>query len=190
MLNKEKWGCLLWGTLFFSPIFLCGAFFLYLGFIAPYSGDRAAADWVHLPCVINSISLRRSNSDTPDSHSGTPPTHNYNIDVSYSYQYQGKEYTSERYDFNVMSDARDEWKRAVVERLPPGTETECWVDPDNPNQAVLSRVRTISTLAAIPPTVFALVGLAGLLFTFSILLKKDPSNDPSGDNDAALESDA
>jgi hypothetical protein len=175
--KKDRSGCLLWGTLFFSPFLIFGAAFLYFGFAKPFLSEQRASDWVQTPCVIESCSLGRSESTTTDSNNRKSTSEFFSIDVTYTYEVDEQTYTSDRYDFNVLTDGVDDWKRDVVRRLPTGTKTVCWVAPDDPTEAVLTKAPNISIAVAIPPAIFALFGLAGLLFTYSTLLDKNRNVD-------------
>jgi hypothetical protein len=62
-------------------------------------------------------------------------------DIVYRYRAGGREYTSNRYHFIPGSTGDPEFP-AIVERHSPGTTFECYVDPQDPSQAVINRTPT------------------------------------------------
>jgi len=63
----------------------------------------------------------------------------YELKITYTYEIQGKEHRAERYDFLGGGTEFAKSLRAIVEQLPQGLKTVCYVDPQDPTQAVLVR---------------------------------------------------
>jgi hypothetical protein len=63
----------------------------------------------------------------------------YSIDIEYRYHIGGRPFTSRRYDFMQRSDTARADQDALVETYPPGRVFECFVDPDDPAEALISR---------------------------------------------------
>ncbi len=145
-------GC---GAAFFGVFLLAGLGFLAF-FLIPAVHVVQAYDWQAVPCEIVSSSVA--------SHPGDDGA-TYSVEVVYRYRVGGRDYTSDRYRFLGGSSSGSEGKQAVVDSLPPGTKTTCWVDPDDPSEAVLDRGFTWEYLLALLPLVFVAVGAGGIFFS-------------------------
>jgi Protein of unknown function (DUF3592) len=62
-------------------------------------------------------------------------------DIQYRYHVDDRPYTGTRYDFVPGSNNISDYQ-SVVDRYPPGHQFECYVDPADPTQAVISRELT------------------------------------------------
>ena len=146
-------GCL---VLFFLVFLLMGGGFFYGFFVRPVLGIMAARDWLEVPCTVLSSEVK--------SHRGDDGT-TYSIGMVYTYEFAGREHQSSRYDFMGGSSSGYAGKRAVVDRLPPGTRTMCYVNPDDPADAVLERGYTPDLWFGLIPLVFVAVGLGGTVYS-------------------------
>ncbi len=117
---------ILFGFSFFS----IGAFLCWLGVISPVVKSFESRSWVKVPCTIRG-------SEVKSRHSSEGVT--YKIAITYTYAVDGKLYQSNRYDFNDAASSGQKGKAKVVARYPVGMESVCWVNPDDPTEAVLSR---------------------------------------------------
>ena len=74
--------------------------------------------------------------------SGKDRTMVYRADIIYEYRYEDRTYRGNRYDVadsgEYSDNAVDEMRQAV-QKYPYGKSTYCWVNPDNPNEAILER---------------------------------------------------
>ncbi len=61
---------------------------------------------------------------------------NYHIRVRFRYEYEGRTYDGDRFDYSLGSFGESK-ARAIVESLPAGAATECRVNPECPSDAVL-----------------------------------------------------
>jgi hypothetical protein len=153
--SRTSWGdrpgCL---AGFFSVFLLAGlAFFSF--FAIPAWKVIQARSWIEVPCTIVSSGV--------GSHSDSDGT-TYSIDVVYTYTVQGVEYRSERYEFLGGSSSGYEGKAEVVAGYPPGSRATCWVDPEDPSEAVLYRGFTWFYLIALFPLIFVAIGAGGMVF--------------------------
>ena len=87
----------------------------------------------------------------------------YRIDISYKYEVDGREFQSYRYSFWAGSSSGRKDKQAVVDRFPPGTRAFCYVNPDDPTQAVIDRGLSIEVwMCLLIGGLFGALGASGL----------------------------
>lgn len=158
-----KWRNLFLGLGFFGCLFLLGAAFLYLEFIAPQRAVDAAQNWAETPCEILQSHV---------SEDGSRPSYVYSFYIQFKYTFHGQEYVSDRFDFSEVQDRDGDWIRETVAGLPPGTNTVCFVNPDDPSQAVMRRGfgpiggdSSTRYLGLIVPVGLIVFGLIGMGFT-------------------------
>ena len=152
--TKVPWGC---PAIFFSIFLVVGLAVFWLVFLRPLGRIVAARGWEKRDCTILSSEVGVSSSSDGDT---------YRVKVRFSYVYDGKLFESDRYDFFGVSSSGRAGKQAAVDRLPPGTETSCWVDPGNPSEAVLDREPGLFLLFSLLPLAFVAVGGGGLVMAF------------------------
>ena len=126
--------------LLFVPMFLAGAAVLVLGFVRPLKRSLALEDWRAVPCVIASSRLDR----------GRPA-------IEYLYQVGPKTYRSGRIALYPRAFSAPASARELVERYPAGKSTDCYVNPADPTDAVLSRDPVRDALVLAPAGLLALV---------------------------------
>ncbi len=161
-------GCL---AAFFSIFLLAGLGIMVPFFLLPMYQGWSASHWIETGCHIEYIEVR--------SHAGDDGS-TYSVDVLFSYQIGGETYKSSRYSFFGGSDSDYSDKKAFVDAHPAGTETTCFVNPDEPLDAVLVRDNYGMAWFALIPGVFVLVGAAGLLWSLSMLRKRKVSKPDYG----------
>lgn len=99
------------------------------------SAHRAAQHWVEVPCKIVSGRFELAGEE------GT------SLAMRYEYEFRGQHYTSDRLDLLPgRTGTDDRWERDLLDRLPVGSETICYVDPANPAEAVLDRDRALTNV--------------------------------------------
>lgn len=140
-------GCL---VLFGAVFALIGGVAFWFAFMRPVSWTLAARSWQETPCVIvESRVLEGSSSDGAT----------YKADVHFAYTFEGGEYRSNRFDFfDVYSSGRS-GKEEIVAYYSPGLRTVCWVNPENPSEAVLKRDFLPVYLLGLLPLLFVAVGV-------------------------------
>lgn len=147
----------LWGIyVFFGIFFLVGS--ILPGFMmgVPLWRIERAKNWAKVPCRIESSNVLRHRGDKTDT---------YSVDILYAYEVGGKGYKSNRYKFMGGSSSGQSSKREIVDRYPPGLETVCFVNPDDPYDAVLNRGFTRDIWFGLFPLIFLIVGSVGLAVT-------------------------
>lgn len=146
-------GCL---VLFFAVFGLAGlAFSSFFAFGAWRSFK--ALSWRETPCTLEESAVR-THSDSDGS--------TYSIAVRYAYTVDGAAYQSERFNFLGGSSSAYDSKAEWVAAHPAGTRMSCWIDPDDPAEAVLERGLSWEYLLVLIPGVFVAVGLGGGIWAF------------------------
>lgn len=146
-------GCLVLFFLIFLAAGVAGGYFLIW---RPLSKVLAARSWTETQCTVLSSQV----ATVPGSDSDT-----YKVDIRYTWTAGDRIYQSDRYDFMGGSSSGTAGKQAIVDRYPPGGQVSCWVDPDDPSEAVLWRGLSPIYLIGLVPLLFAGIGLAGLVWT-------------------------
>jgi hypothetical protein len=85
------------------------------------------------------------------------------VDILFAYQAQGREFRSNRYNFLGGSSSGRRGKAAIVQRFRAGTKGVCFVNPQDPFEAVLDRGFTGGMWFGLIPGVFFVIGLAGIV---------------------------
>jgi hypothetical protein len=113
------------------------ASFLYYFCLGPLRRISRARAWQARVCTIVSSDVEQSTSE--------PGL--YGIRITYQYEVAGRVYMSSRYSFSDSASrggfsAGHRGKKAIVNRLAPGARTVCYVDPEDPSEAVINRAIT------------------------------------------------
>lgn len=143
----------------FFGVFAAAGVGMLCGLVLPKAWQYfAVKTWEEVPAeVIWSRVRQKSGDDGPT----------YRADIFYRYQFEGREYRSNR--VNLMgtggSSGRGK-KQDKVDAHPAGTPVMCYVNPRNPHQAMLDRGIGWWALFALFPLPFAAIGLGGLYATF------------------------
>jgi hypothetical protein len=141
---------------FFAVFTAIGGAMLYPLGIKPIAATIAARSWVATPCRILRAEVRDHDGDD-----GTT----YSVYIQYQYQFNGRTYTSDRYEFMGGSSSGYRRKARIVAEYKSAAGPICYVDPENPSQAVLKRGFHAKLLLALFPLPFLLVGLGGMVYT-------------------------
>ena len=127
-------------------LFVVGAALLLLGASVLRSSWRALRvtlfempDWQEVSAVVTEAKLEESASRRPGTSPGPKTTDVYQPRIVYRYEFEGKEYTSDRW--HLLEDWGEDRaaREAVVARYPVGQETTAYVNPDDPAEAVLEK---------------------------------------------------
>jgi hypothetical protein len=136
-----------------------GSVFIAVGLVAtwflavkPTLQARDAESWNEVPCRIKEASV----SSSRGSKGGTT----YSIRVLYDYKVRGQAYTGDRYNFSTGSSSSRDWRAAAVAELRANPSPVCYVNPNDPFDAVLSREVGSERWFGLIPLVFFFVGLA------------------------------
>src|SRR5215218_1846774 len=146
-------GCLVPFALIFLLAGAAGTYFLL---VRPVSKLLASRSWTETQCTVLSSKVAEVSSSDGST---------YKIDIRYQYIAGGNLRESNRYDFRIGSSSGTAGKQAIVDRYPPGARVQCWVDPGDPAEAVLSRGFAPAYLFGLMPLIFFAVGAALLVWT-------------------------
>src|SRR5688572_5548994 len=138
---------------FFGLFLLIGVVVFYFITLRPLIQVLSARSWVVTPCTVVSSRVQ--------THRGDDST-TYRVDILYRYEVDGQEYRSSRYQFMGGSSSGHKSKAAIVAQYPVGAQRNCYVNPNNPSEAVLERSLTASMWFGAIPAVFVLVGAGGV----------------------------
>ncbi len=139
-----------WGTVVLGGIFLLvGLGVLIPLFVRPLLHTQAAKTWERVPCKViwSRVRIKRGNKGRT-----------YVPEIFYQYQLNGKTHRSNRYSFTTRSSSGRFRKEVLVARFPAGAEAVCFVDPNQPNHAVLELGQGTIGFWWLIPLVFAFVG--------------------------------
>lgn len=127
----------------------------YFFCLAPLRKVRRARSWRKTPCVIVSSAVDEDATD-----SGL-----YSIFVAYRYDAAGQPHIADRYSFSPATATAGSWlKKRAASRLSPGIALHCYVNPDDPEDAVLEPGVTWDMVFM---GLLAVAFLAGFLFLWS-----------------------
>jgi len=143
-------------AVFFAVFAIAGGAMLYPLGIRPIAQTLDAESWASTPCKVLRAEVRSQDSDD-----GTT----YSVYILYQYEFGGRTYKADRYDFVGGSSSGYEGKARVVARYQSAVKPICYVNPKNPSQAVLKRGFHAKLLLALLPLPFLLVGVGGLVYT-------------------------
>ena len=159
-------------TLFFGAFLAMGLLFLFLmgrdliKTVATYS-------WKETPATILASSVTEAKK-------GNEP---FSVAVSFKYQWEGRSYTSDRYQTSPETDSEYAKVYGQIVDLPTGTLTHCYVDPRDPGQAVLRRKSLGTAFFLLLPLVFIAMGggmVAKIWIPFSLKAKPLSSQNTLG----------
>jgi len=131
-------------------LFIGGCIATWFLSIKPVIKTLGARDWPAVPCKIISAEL--------ETHTDSDGT-SYTFDIDYEYTYNGKTYKSDKYAFIPQAEGNRKSRLKIVNKYKQTQNPVCYVNPENPSEAVLKRGFHKGLLFAIFPPVLALIGL-------------------------------
>lgn len=113
----------------FGLVFAGFAIFVGAAFLRDHRADQAMLAWEAVPCTIVKSSIE------------TVGEGRYSFSAEYTYERDGRSHAgrryrrgSDQYTFDKVAE-----KAPLLKRYPVGIVTTCYVNPDNPSEAVLTR---------------------------------------------------
>ena len=127
-----------------------------------------SGNWLTHTCRVLTSSVQE--------HTGSDSV-TYSVDIVYDYQLQGVLYRSRRYDFFEGSSSGYDSKQKIVAEYPPQKNVTCYINPADPERAVLTR--DLPSALAIFAAVGALTLLAGIALLSVTCLRSPKGNGAS-----------
>ena len=137
--------------IFGSLFMLVGGLAVWFVGVKPMLEARAAGNWQQVPCKIESARVT--------SYRGSKGSTSYNIDVAYRYEFDGQQFTGDRYGFSTTSSSSRAWRDAAVRSLRNDPTPVCFVNPSEPSESVLSTELGSEKWFTLIPLIFFAVGL-------------------------------
>ena len=152
---------------FFEPGLLVvtgmGAFAVLMGsilgynlFLKPYLQAKASYSWQPVQATVLYSQEKEGRSG------GKHPHTIYYLDLGYQYQWQDKSYNGKRYCFGNAPTGFE--MHRIIRQMKQGTGINCFVDPDNPAESVVSRAIELSAVGIGLCITFILIGLSLIFF--------------------------
>lgn len=146
----------LWKIVMGLALIGAGSLFVYYLWDSYARASKMDA-WVETPTVITAMDV----DDTELNQRGMPK---YIMEVRYTYEFGGNEYTGDRIK-RLPTEASDPRKlKKHIENYKPGTGTVCYVDPAAPESAVLKKDTKAALYAIWFPALF-IVGGGGIILS-------------------------
>ncbi|HVG07985.1 MAG TPA: DUF3592 domain-containing protein [Thermoanaerobaculia bacterium] len=160
-------GCM---ALFFLVFAVVGGGILWFLLVRPMVKVAAARSWPPVPCTVVESRVDESSSDD-----GTT----YKALVNAAYNVDGVDHRSATYDFSgsVYSGGYS-GKAEIVARYPVGSQTTCYVNPDDTAEAVISRELSGSYFVGLFGLMFFLPGVIGMFWVLSGGFRSGTSGPP------------
>ncbi len=142
-------------SLFFFFFFAIGSLFelFILREIVRVTGQRA---WKETTCTIIA-------GEVQERQEGSEP---YVFVVRYRYEYEGRTYEGTGYRRGYNGGGEYSKAQELVEKYPAGLAASCYVNPTDPNEAVLERDSLLIGLVFFFPLIFVVIGAGGFYFTW------------------------
>lgn len=145
------WGCLLVFGLIFVTV-ACGGLYAMIGL--PLVKTIQVQGWEERTALILKSEVVTSRDDDGSV---------FRPEISFEYEYQGRTYRSSTWSTGYASSSYQGGAQSVVSRYPVGSEHPCFVNPDDPKQAVLDRSFQKSNLFGLFMLIFLAIG-GGILW--------------------------
>lgn len=117
-------------TVLGSLLALGGLAVLVFGVVYPLLRERAARSWEQVPCTIVTSELHKSTRKGKTS---------YRPAITFRYEYAGTTYTSDDFALTGWQTSGGSSARDIVANHNPGSAAQCYVDPEDPTDAVIVR---------------------------------------------------
>jgi hypothetical protein len=137
----------------FGVFFLIGIIFFWCMFAVPAIQIVKAQLWQEIPCRIISSEVKVQPGDSGNT---------YSVNVLYEYVFDDRKYRSDRYHFFSGSSSGYEAKELAVSRYPAGSNRVCYVNSEQPSEAVLMRGLSGEAWFALVPLAFMIFGGIGI----------------------------
>lgn len=120
----------------------------YMAFFRPASKIAEAQNWDKIICTIESMDYKTEHTKTGP---GRTAVHSKMV-VRYTYEYNGEKYWSSNYRYG-----KAKYTKGML--FQPSQQTYCFVNPDNPEEAVMIRDDSAWSLWVLLPVAFIFLGI-------------------------------
>ncbi len=142
------------GIVIFTVLLLVGLGLTGPLIVKPIGKSTAAKNWPETPCKIIWSRVLTHEGDDSDT---------YSVDIFYEYEFEGQSHRSNRYSFIGGSSSGRDSKKAITKLYPRGSTQTCYVNPEQPLEAVLKRDLGFGILLGLIPLILSLIGIGGLI---------------------------
>lgn len=111
---------------------VCGFFGVFL----PARVATGSAGWTATPCTILFSEVAEEEKTEPWGNN-TRTFKVYSPAITFAYEVDGTRHTSSTVSLKAGASRDDSWAREMVDKFPVDTDQTCYVDPDNPDAAIL-----------------------------------------------------
>ena len=153
--NNFQAGCLIF---IFGVFAVVGLFTFAVNFVAPMAGVWRAQNWTPTTCTIQSSSVESR---------GSGDESKFYPEVKYSYSFNGQSYAASQFSLFKIARSNSSDVQTLLGVFSTGAKSQCFVNPQNPAQAVLDRSILREAAIGLIPLVFVLAGLTGIFWQFN-----------------------
>ncbi len=125
--------------------------------IKPVARTIAAASWVATPCKVLRAEVRQHDNDERIT---------FSVYILYQYEFNGQTYRCDRYAFVTESSGICQSEARIAEQYRAAVNPVCYVNPNDPSEAVLKRGFHPKLLRAFFLLALLLIGVGGLIGVF------------------------
>ncbi len=143
----------------FVVFVILGNVFSYIMVFRPASKIAEAQNWDKTICTIESMDYK---TETTKTGPGRTSVHSKMV-VKYTYEYDGKKYWSSNYRFGKVK-----YTKGML--FQSGQQAYCFVNPDNPEEAVMIRDDSAWSAWALLPLSFIVIGIIGIVNTIRYMI--------------------
>jgi hypothetical protein len=145
------------GAVFFAVFLAAGLFFT--GMVGrEVLANLRTYQWTRADCEVLSSAVR--STAEREERGG-----DYSVEIEFRYSVHGQSHSSRRWALKDESFSDYGEAQRLASRHPPGSRTVCYVDPANPEQAILKRGSLWSALVILFPLLFVAIGGGGMFFS-------------------------
>lgn len=143
-----------------------GLLLVQMTLLDPLYQTRRVSVWKQTPCLIKDSRVVSHRGG------GKKPSTGYEPFADFEFRYEGKTYSSSTFWLsNRLLNSYTEAKE-FLKPFPKGEPAQCWVNPQNPSEAVLNREFVgVSAIGALFGSALAVIGFGGLLGSIWLLVK-------------------
>ncbi len=159
--------------LFFGIFILVGLILSYVFCLRHLYAVYEAKQWSETICTIKSSEVKtHTSTDSKTKRTST----SYSVQVSYHFLVGNKKYAGDTYSLGDPAQSDSEYANGAVNKIPPGSQTPCFYDPNDPTRSTISRELENVVWLGLMPLIFTFGGFLGFLYT----LQSGPSKQAAG----------